>query len=63
MLALLAYEYVLTVKDEWELVWHRKMNSASWIFAVNRAILPIYIIDYVLTNNGKVSSHTSLILV
>ena len=35
------YEYLLTVEDELELIWNRRMSSASWIFFANRAMLGV----------------------
>ena len=37
LLALLGYDFVLTLSDEVELIWRRKFSVASVIFVLNRA--------------------------
>ena len=46
------YEYVLTMEDEVELLWRRKMSTASWIFLLNRMVPVIMIMDQALTFAG-----------
>ena len=41
----MTYECLLTLEDEWELVWRRKVNFATLIFVANRAILVVTFID------------------
>ena len=43
--ALLAYENVITLEDEVELIWGRKKTFASWLFLANRAILAAFVLD------------------
>ena len=54
--ALLAYEHLLTWKDELDLVWRRKMGIVSWIFLANRAILAAFVLEYALSTAKSVSS-------
>ena len=37
--ALVAYEHLLTVEDEYTLVLSRKWTATTWIFLVNRYVL------------------------
>ena len=54
---MLAYEYLLTWNDEWDLVWRRKMGAASWVFLANRAILVAFVLEFALASAESVS-HT-----
>ena len=51
--ALLAYENLITLNDEVELVWKRKKTIASWLFLANRAILAVFIVDEVVEYAGS----------
>ena len=33
--ALTAYEFLLTVRDEWRLIWRRKWTGSNWLFVIN----------------------------
>ena len=61
--ALLAYEYVLTLQDEWELVWSRRMASASWMFLANRTILAAFVIEFAFASSESVSTDLDTVVV
>ena len=50
--ALLVYEYILTLDDEWELIWKQSMTSVSWLFLANRVTFWIYVVDVGMTSAG-----------
>ena len=45
---LLCYDYFLTLPDELELVWRRKMNTSSWLFGATRVTAAVYCIGITL---------------
>ena len=44
LIALMIYDYLLTMGDEVELIWRRKMSTSSWIFITNRLVLIIFVV-------------------
>ncbi|THG99238.1 hypothetical protein EW026_g3062 [Hermanssonia centrifuga] len=44
MTALVAYEYVITLRQEMTMVWQRKWTLATWLFIANRYLLIGYTI-------------------
>ena len=56
-LALAVYDYLLTLPDEWALVWRRpcrEWGSSTWLFLVNRIFMLITIITYIAPYSEKV---------
>ena len=39
LVALVAYEYTLTLGDEWAIIWRRKWNGSTILFFLNRYLL------------------------
>ena len=50
--ALILYEHFLTLDDEWDLIWSRKLSASSVIFLVNRAAGIIYTLALILRFAG-----------
>ena len=48
--ALLAYESILTIEDEVELIWRRKLSIASVVFITNRIAASLYVVYGVLVD-------------
>ena len=42
----MAYEYVLTVHDEWAFLRKRRWTGTSWLFIANRASMLLTIVDH-----------------
>lgn len=40
--ALVAYEYMITIRQEVETMWMRKWTAATWLFLVNRYLMITY---------------------
>ena len=53
--AMLLYDYLLTLEDEWELVWHRGAGASAWLFAASRATAAAIIVANLLSFNALVS--------
>ena len=49
-IALVVYDYLLTIEDEVQLIWRRKTSSASLLFLANRVTSLILIVDLFLVN-------------
>lgn len=43
--ALAAYEYILTLRDEQMLIWHRKWTASTWLFLANRYLMMFQVIQ------------------
>ena len=59
---LVAYDCIITLGDEVELIWQGKWGIASWLFAVNRFVTALNImLFYVPVTNFEVGAtmHTS----
>ena len=56
----MSYECLLTLNDEWELVWRRNMNFAAWIFVANRVILVVTFVDLFMSVAGPAVSRLVL---
>ena len=48
--ALMLYEYLLTMADEKELIWRQRFNPLSWIFSANRVFLLFWAVDMTTQN-------------
>ncbi|THG93861.1 hypothetical protein EW026_g7488 [Hermanssonia centrifuga] len=44
MTALIAYEYIMTIDQEVEMIWRRKWTLVTWLFMANRYITIAFII-------------------
>ena len=51
------YEYILTVDDELELVWRRRVSLSSWLLFANRATLLFVVVDWVVRNANTSVKH------
>ena len=49
---LILYEHLLTLEDELELIWRRKLKPSSWMFLMNRSVLVLGILDLLLASFG-----------
>ena len=50
--ALILYEYILTLDDELDLIWRRKMSASSLIFLANRVTVIVYTVGLALMFSG-----------
>ena len=53
--ALLAYDYILTIQDEWSLLCRRKWTGSTWIFIVNRIVILAFLLIQIAPFNAQVS--------
>ena len=54
-LALVVYDYALTIHEEVELIWKRRISCASFLFISNRYILLSYtVIQFIFPSTDKV---------
>ncbi|THG97755.1 hypothetical protein EW026_g4307 [Hermanssonia centrifuga] len=53
--ALTAYEYVITIKQEVNMVWRRKWILTTWIFMANRYLLIGNMLLAVIPTTSKLS--------
>ena len=44
LVALLAYDSILTFEDEVELIWRRKLSIASAVFITNRIAASLFVV-------------------
>ena len=44
LVALLAYDFILTFEDEVELIWRRKLSIASAVFITNRIAASLFVV-------------------
>ena len=52
--ALGAYDYMLTLQDEWSLVWQRKWRGSTWLFVANRLLMLANVVLCVMPFNEQV---------
>ena len=58
MVVLMLYDYLLTVADEIEFVWRRRMRFSTWILLANRAAIVFYMSNLAASSvNFTVSVH------
>ena len=50
--ALIFHEHLLTMDDEWDMLWSRKLRASSWIFLSNRVAGVIYVLAHILRLAG-----------
>ncbi len=53
-IALVAYEYLLSIDQEVALIWRRKWTGATWLFATNRYLLIANVVVAVLPGVSQV---------
>ena len=56
--ALVAYDYIITVGDEWELFWKQKWTGSSYLFMINRYLTVLTAV----WSTAPFSSQVSLLL-
>ena len=54
LVALLAYDSILTFEDEVELIWRRKLSIASAVFITNRIAASLIVMDSILIDVNDV---------
>ena len=54
---LMLYEYILTVDDELELVWRRRISLSSWLLFANRFTLIFVVTAWVVRNANTSVKH------
>ena len=54
LVALLAYDSILTFEDEVELIWRRKLSIASAVFITNRIAASLHLVYSVLVDVDNV---------
>ncbi len=60
-LAMVAYEYVLTLNQEVTMIWRRRWNAVTWLFMANRYVLIALTIIVISPYTAKVGFlHVSL---
>ena len=57
LVALLAYDSILMIDDEVELIWRRKLSTASVIFIINRIAVILTAFVKTTENFAAVCSH------
>ena len=56
MIALVLYEYLLTMEDEWTVLFQRKWTGSTVLFIVNRHLTVLTVVVYVIPFTAQVSS-------
>lgn len=54
LVALLTYDSLLTVEDEVELIWRRKLSIASTVFIINRIAASLFVVCSILSDVDNV---------
>ena len=54
LVALLPYDFILTIEDEVELIWRRKLSIASAVFITNRIAALLFVVQHILIDVNNV---------
>ena len=54
LVALVVYDSILTIEDEVELIWRRKLSIASAVFITNRIGASLFVVNYIFINLDNV---------